>query len=383
MGAHSEGPDDPEGSVDPDQPDQSGDSGEPDDPIDWELARRVAVRTAKREPYTAPRWRGGLAEGFAECTERAEELVAEFTGLRSLSGPARGRVTDRVGWIDANLASFQRLLKPLTTKLGSGSEGMLAPITRRVAGAELGVMLGWMSTRVLGQYDLLIIEDDKPEDQDIVYYVAPNVLALENRYAFDPGQFRLWLALHEVTHRAQFTGVDWMRPHFIGLVESVLDSVEPDPKRIAAAVRRVVEARRRGEDPLAAGGLMALFASEEQVETLEQLAGLMSLLEGHGDVIMDRAGEGLVPSAPRFGRVMRRRRQSVRGFAKVFQRLVGLDAKIKQYAEGEHFIESVEAVGGTALLDRVWEGPENVPGLAEIRNPHDWVSRVGVTEAAA
>ncbi|MXV99649.1 MAG: hypothetical protein F4Z90_13085 [Acidimicrobiaceae bacterium] len=380
MGAHAEGSVELEGAVDVDGPNDPGDL---DDPIDWDLARRVAVRTARREPYTAPRWRDGLAEDFADCTQRAEGLVADFTGLRSLSGPARGRVTDRVGWIDANLASFQRLLKPLAAKLGTGSDGMLAPITRRVAGAELGVMLGWMSTRVLGQYDLLIIEDDKPEDQDIVYYVAPNVLSLENKYAFDPAEFRLWLALHEVTHRAQFTGVDWMRPHFIGLVESVLDSVDPDPKRIAAAVRRVVEARRRGEDPLAAGGIMALFASEAQVETLEQLAGLMSLLEGHGDVTMDRAGKGLVPSAPRFGRVMRRRRESVRGFAKVFQRVIGLDAKIKQYAEGEHFISSVEEAGGTALLDRVWEGPTNVPGIAEIRNPRDWVSRMSVTEAAA
>ena len=380
MDAHAEGSVELEGAVDLDGPDVDGVS---DDPIDWDLARRVAVRTARREPYTAPRWRDGLAEDFADCTQRAEGLVAEYTGLQSLSGPARGRVTDRVGWIDANLASFQRLLKPLAAKLGTGSDGMLAPITRRVAGAELGVMLGWMSTRVLGQYDLLIIEDDKPEDQDIVYYVAPNVVSLENKYAFDPAEFRLWLALHEVTHRAQFTGVDWMRPHFIGLVESVLDSVDPDPKRIAAAVRRVVEARRRGEDPLAAGGIMALFASEAQVETLEQLAGLMSLLEGHGDVTMDRAGKGLIPSAPRFGRVMRRRRESVRGFAKVFQRVIGLDAKIKQYAEGEHFIESVESVGGTALLDRVWEGPGNVPGIAEIRNPRDWVRRMSVTEAAA
>ena len=410
MGAHAEGPGDAEDSVHPSDsgvladigvppvpavPADSGgppdlldsdnpaDPGELDDPIDWDLARRVAVRTARREPYAALRWRDGLEEDFADCTERAEELVAACTGLRSLSGPARGRVTDRVGWIDANLASFQRLLRPLAAKLGTDSDGMLAPVTRRVAGAELGVMLGWMSTRVLGQYDLLIIEDDKPEDQDIVYYVAPNVLSLENRYAFDPAQFRLWLAIHEVTHRAQFTGVDWMRPHFIGLVESVLDSVDPDPKRIAAAARRVVEARRRGEDPLAAGGLMALFASEAQVETLEQLSGLMSLLEGHGDVIMDRAGEGLVPSAPRFGRVMRRRRESVRGFAKVFQRLIGLDAKIKQYAEGEHFITSVEAAGGTALLDRVWERPENVPGIAEIRSPNDWVSRMSLAEAAA
>ena len=380
MDAHAEGSVELEGAVDLDGPDDPGDL---DDPIDWDLARRVAVRTARREPYTAPRWRDGLAEDFDDCTQRAEGLVAEFTGLRSLAGPARGRVTDRVGWIDANLASFQRLLKPLAAKLGTGSDGMLAPITRRVAGAELGVMLGWMSTRVLGQYDLLIIEDEKPEDQDIVYYVAPNVLSLENKYAFDPAEFRLWLALHEVTHRAQFTGVEWMRPHFIGLVESVLDSVDPDPKRIAAAVRRVVEARRRGEDPLAAGGIMALFASEAQVETLEQLAGLMSLLEGHGDVTMDRAGKGLVPSAPRFGRVMRRRRESVRGFAKVFQRVIGLDAKIKQYAEGEHFISSVEEVGGAALLDRVWESPGNVPGIAEIRSPSDWVSRMSVTEAAA
>ena len=364
MGARAEGP------------------GESADPIDWDLARQVALRTARREPYTAPLWRDGLAEDFAESTERAEKLVAECTGLRSLSGPARGRVTDRAGWIDANLASFQRLLRPLVDKLG-GADGRLAPVTRRVSGAELGVMLGWMSTRVLGQYDLLVIEDEKPEDQDIVYYVAPNVVALENRYAFDPAQFRLWLALHEVTHRAQFTGVEWMRPHFIGLVESVLDSVEPDPKRIAAALRRVMEARRRGEDPLAAGGVMALFASEAQIETLDQLAGLMSLLEGHGDVTMDRAGDGLVPSAPRFGRVMRRRRESVRGFAKVFQRLIGLDAKIKQYAEGEHFISSVEAAGGTALFDRVWEGPENVPGIAEIRSPDDWVARMAVTEAAA
>ena len=358
---------------------ESDGSAEPDDasdPIDWDLARRVALRTARREPYTGPRWRDGLAEDFAECTEQAEELVAECTGLRSAAGPARGRVTDRVGWIDANLASFQRLLRPLTAKLGASPDGVMAPITRRVAGAELGVMLGWMSTRVLGQYDLLVIEDEKPEEQDIVYYVAPNVVSLENRYAFDSGQFRLWLALHEVTHRAQFTGVDWMRAHFIGLVESVLDSVEPEPKRLAEAARRVLEARRNGEDPLASGGVMALFASEAQVETLERLAGLMSLLEGHGDVIMDRAGDGLVPSAPRFGRVMRNRRKSARGFNRVFQRLIGLDAKIKQYAEGERFIEAVEEAGGPVLLDRVWEGPENVPGIAEIRSPDEWIARM-------
>ena len=353
------------------------------DPVDWDMARRVAMRTARREPYASPRHRDGIEDDFARFTQQAEELVGNCTGLRSLSGPARGRVTDRVGWIDANLASFRRLLRPVIDKLGSASDGPLAPVTRALAGAELGAMLGWMSTRVLGQYDLLIIEDDRPEEQDIVYYVAPNVLSLEHRYAFDPAQFRLWLALHEVTHRAQFTGIEWMRPHFLGLVESTLDSVDPDPKRIAAAVRRMVEARRNGEDPLATGGVMGLFASEAQRETLDQLAGLMSLLEGHGDVTMDRAGEGLIPSAGRFARVMRRRRESVRGFAKVFQRVVGLDAKIKQYAEGERFIETVEAVGGPALLDKAWQSPENLPGIAEIRAPQHWVARMAQPEMAA
>ncbi len=363
----------------------NGDEAQAADPIDWELARAVAVRTAGNDPYSSPRHRLGLEDDFAEFTPRAERLVEECTGLKSLAGEARGKVTDRVGWIDANLASFQRLLRPLTSKLASASNGLLSPLTRRVAGAELGVMLGWMSTRVLGQYDLLIIEDDQPEEQDIVYYVAPNVLSLEHRYAFDPSQFRLWLALHEVTHRAQFTGVEWMRPHFLGLVESTLDAVEPDPERIAAALRRFMQARREGVDPLSAGGLMALFASDAQFRTLQQLSGLMSLLEGHGDVTMDRAGEGLIPSAPRFGRIMRHRRESVRGFAKVFQRVIGLDAKIKQYAQGERFIEIVESSGGTALLDRVWEAPEHLPDIDEIREPQTWVARMttSTTTAAA
>ena len=133
---------------------------------------------------------------------------------------------------------------------------------------------------------------------------------------------------------------------------------------------------------MADGGLMVLFASESQRETINQVAGLMSLLEGHGDVTMDRAGEGLVPSAERFGRVLRQRRQSARGFAKIFQRVAGLDAKIKQYAQGERFIELVEGAGGTQLLERAWEDPENLPSIAEIREPELWITRLAPEVAA-
>ena len=281
-------------------------------------------------------------------------------------------------------AARRRSQPPITTKLAEKMDGGPGPrIGGKVAGAELGMMLGWMSTRVLGQYDLLVIEEENPDDQDIVYYVAPNVLALERRYAFPPQEFRLWLALHEVTHRAQFTGVPWMREHFLGLVESTMDSVDPDPQRVLAAFQRLIEARRRGEDPLDQGGIMALFASEEQLAVIQQVAGLMSLLEGHGDVTMDRAGAGLVPSAERFSRVLRQRRQNASGFTKVFQRLAGLEAKLKQYAEGERFISRIEEHGGPEMLDRAWSAPENLPSIEEIRDPDLWIARVESDRPAA
>jgi putative hydrolase len=174
-----------------------------------------------------------------------------------------------------------------------------------------------------------------------------------------------------------------MREHFLGLVNSTVDSVDPDPKRFLAAAQRLLEARKRGEDPMDQGGMMALFASEEQLEVINEVAGLMSLLEGHGDITMDRAGKDLIPSQERFARVLRNRRQGASGFTKVFQKLAGLEAKMKQYAEGERFIQSVEGHGGTELLDKAWAEPANVPSITEIRDPSQWIERVGASAPAA
>ncbi|MBV9934578.1 MAG: zinc-dependent metalloprotease [Actinobacteria bacterium] len=353
------------------------------DPIAWDLAERVAVRVAGREPFADSYHYASLQPDFDELTAEAEELVAAETGLRSLAGPARARVTDRAGWVRANIASFQRLLRPVTDKLGSRLAGAPIAPMRALAGAELGTLLGWMSTRVLGQYDLLLVEDEKPEEQDIVYYVGPNVLALEKRFAFPPREFRLWLALHEVTHRAQFTGIPWMRDHFRSLVEGTLQSVDPDPKRLLDALRRAVDELRAGRNPLDEGGLIALLASPEQHAVLLKVQGLMSLLEGHGDVTMDRAGAARIPSAERFSRVLRDRRNNTNGVARLVQKLVGLEAKLKQYEMGERFIEAVEADGGTALLEQAWRGPEWLPTLAEIREPDVWMARVREAAPAA
>ncbi|HEY6533094.1 MAG TPA: zinc-dependent metalloprotease [Acidimicrobiales bacterium] len=352
--------------------------------VDWTFAEKVAVRAAGREPFAESYHVDSLQPDFDRLTAQAEALVEAETGLRSLAGPARARVTDRTGWIQANLSSFQRLLRPLLEKFDDRvSTGLAAPLTTRLAGAELGMVLGWMSGRVLGQYDLLVIEEEDPADQDLVYYVGPNVLALEKQHAFPPEEFRLWLALHEVTHRAQFTGVPWLRPHFIGLVHETLGAMEPDPKRLVDAVNRLAESIRAGRNPLADGGLVNLIAGPEQRAVLDKVSGMMSLLEGHGDVTMDRAGEGLVPSAERFGRVLRQRRESARGLNRLVQQLIGLEAKLSQYAEGEAFIAAVERAGGQRLLNRAWEEPGNLPSLLEIREPHRWIERMGAALPAA
>ncbi|MGH9063414.1 MAG: zinc-dependent metalloprotease [Acidimicrobiales bacterium] len=345
--------------------------------VSWDLAERVAARVAGRVPLAESYHYASLQPDFEELTAKAEGLVAEATGLRSLAGPARARVTDRAGWVSANVASFQRLLRPITDKVGSRlAASPVAPISRAVAGAQMGTILGWMSTRVLGQYDLLLVEDDRPEDQDIVYYVGPNVIGLEKRFAFPPRQFRLWLALHEVTHRAQFTGIPWMAGHFKSLVADGLGSLDPDPKQFLTALERAMEQVRRGRNPLA-DGLVNLIAGPEQLAVLDKVQGLMCLLEGHGDVTMDRAGAAEIPSAGRFSRVLRDRRHSVSGPARLLQQVMGLEAKLRQYEDGEAFIAAVERAGGPALLDRAWEAPERLPTLGEIRDPGAWMARIG------
>ena len=352
------------------------------DAIGWDLAARVGVglanRAGGRDVAAPPSTPQALADDFAELTAEAEGLVAEATGLVSLSGPARARVTDRAGWVRANLASFRRMLAPLTDRLGERmpKSAAAASATRAVTGVEVGTLLGWMSTRVLGQYDLLLVDDDTAGEQDLVYYVGPNIVALEHRYGFPPREFRLWLALHEVTHRAQFTGIPWLRGHFLSLVESSLGSIEPDPKRFVSALRRAVDEVRAGRNPLDEGGLVALLATAEQQELLGRIGGMMSLLEGHGDVTMDRAAADRIPSAPRFGRVLHQRRAQQSAPARLVQKVVGLDAKLKQYEQGERFIEAVEAEGGPGYLARAWEAPEHLPTLAEIRDPAAWMRRI-------
>jgi coenzyme F420 biosynthesis associated uncharacterized protein len=236
-----------------------------------------------------------------------------------------------------------------------------------------------MSARVLGQYDLLLAEESNPEAQDLVYVVGTNVLLLEQRFGFPPEEFRMWLALHECTHRAQFTGIPWMRDHFVALVHEALDAFDPDPHRFLTALRRAASGDRT--KLMADGGLLALLATPEQLAHMQRIGGLMSLLEGHGDVTMNRAAREAVPSAARFARVLAERRRTQPTHTRIAHRLLGLEAKMAQYEQGETFIAAIELALGPSAIERCWAGPEFLPDLGEIRDPQRWLGRVTVPSA--
>jgi len=347
------------------------------DPVDWATARTVARIVAGRDPLVSSYLGASLDADFGALTVVAEELVAAHTGLHP-PGHVRAVVLDRREWVDSNLASMRNLLDPLMQRFGEKmAHNPFAPVGRRIAATEMGALLGYVAQRVLGQYDLLV-PDDRGE---AVYYVGANVLGLEKRFAFRPRDFRLWIAIHEVTHRAQFVGVPWMREYFLSLVRQVFELVDPDPRTLARALSNAVEAIRRGENPLDEGGLVSLIATEEQRGVLGQVQALMSLLEGHGNVVMTDLGRRHVAGEERMARVLHQRRQS-NGIGQQIQKLLGLEQKMRQYEVGEKFVRGVLDLGGPRAIDHAWVAPENLPLLDELDDPAAWLTRVQKLHAA-
>ena len=342
------------------------------EPVDWATARRVARFVARGDALADSYLGASLREDFVELTAQAEVVVSDFTGLRTPDNVTVD-VVDRRGWVDANIVSMRRLLEPLMDRVGARlARSPFAPVGRHLAATEMGALIGYLSQRVLGQYDLLVPDDSSG---DTVYYVGPNILALEKRFAFRPRDFRLWIAIHEVTHRAQFAGVPWMRDYFLSLVHQAFDVVDPDPSVLLRAVTRALEEVRRGRNPLDDGGIVGLFATPEQRAVLARVQALMSFLEGHGNVVMTELGHRYVAGEERMARVLHHRRQAG-GVTGQLHKLLGLEQKMKQYEVGERFINGVVDIVGFGALDAVWTGPENLPALDELDDPRAWVTRV-------
>ena len=228
-------------------------------------------------------------------------LVAAETGLEAPGTPDVA-VVSRVEWVENNIASFSQLMAPITDRLGEQKT-----VGRGAAGklmqAELGALLGFLSRRVLGQYELVLPTSDG-SDGDTVMFVGANILAMERRFEFRPAEFRFWVALHESTHRLQFQGVPWLRSYFLGLVEELVNASQPEPGRMARLTEEVREAAAHGRPLVDEQGLFGLLASPTQREVIGKVQALMSLLEGHGHVVMDRIGERELVSQARMSRIL-------------------------------------------------------------------------------
>ena len=340
--------------------------------IHWPLAVRVAGRMAGHYPLEDTYHQTLFARRAPELVERAAELVSTETGLPWVGSPEVGVVT-RKEWAEANLRAFGVLLEPAEEKLSERRTSRLGKrLTSRLMGAEVGALVGVLSRRVLGQYELVL--PSRNGGGDSIMFVGANVLSLERQHEFRPSEFRFWVALHECTHRLQFTGVPWMRDHFMGLVSRLVDASVPEPGRVQRLGGELREAARRGRPVLDEAGLLGLFASPGQRRMIDEMQALMSLLEGHGHVIMDRIGARVLVAQERMSRLLKMRRKDPRMSA--FLRLTGLEMKMKQYEMGERFIHAVERQAGFEAIDRAWEGPEHLPTLDEIKRPELWLARV-------
>lgn len=336
---------------------------------------RLSDRVAGTYPLAETYHSRQLADEMERVTLDVSEIVPLATGL-SLPGTPHTVVIHRSEWMDRNVATFSHLTEPARRKLKermaeSGRTQAAAAIAERVMAAETRAVLSLLARRVLGQYELVL---PTGEPGDMVAYVGPNILQMERTHQFKPQEFRYWVALHELTHRAQFQGIPWMRDYFMGLVTELVESARPEPGALGRVLEEISSRRATGQPVLDERGLLGLFGSPEQNAIVDKVQALMSLLEGHGHVVMDRVGADRLKSQDRMSRVLKGRRQDKRTAA--FFRLTGLEMKMKQYKQGERFVLGVERESGWDTLSIAFRGASSLPDLHEIENPSQWLQRV-------
>jgi coenzyme F420 biosynthesis associated uncharacterized protein len=357
--------------------------------VDWQLAVATGTRLVPPGPRVSLEDAVATVEDLRTRASVADRHVAEITGLDTATGSATTVVVDRPDWIRANVESFKAVAEPLLDAVlergGTRPSGIVAAVGSRAAGIEVGGLLGYLATRVLGQFELLgpppgavgaIAADGSPAGR--LSLVAPNIVATERLLGVDPGDFRLWVCLHEVTHRTQFASAPWLHGHVQSLLREFVLASELDTAALLGRLRQAAggiadAARGRGGSELS---LVELMQTPQQRAVLDRLTGLMSLLEGHADVVMDAVGPEVVPSVALIRERFNRRRHSAGSLERMIRRLLGVEMKMRQYAEGARFVRAVVDEIGMPGLNTVWTSPDRLPTGAEIRDPQRWLGRV-------
>jgi coenzyme F420 biosynthesis associated uncharacterized protein len=371
--------------------------------IDWNVATSTGTRWVRPgPPVTLAEARRVVAE-LRQLAAEVSDPVRELTGLPGAEDDGVVAVVDRPGWIRANVDGFRVVLDPLVQQLaekgGTPPGGsVISAVGSRVTGMQAGLILAYLAGRVLGQYELFLPPDPEADSRDApagrLTLVAPNIVMVERELGVDPSDFRRWVCLHEETHRTQFTSVAWLRPYVQQQMTEFLLASDLDPASILDRLRGAADAvagavRGQGDraqgDPddesdggavRGGGSLIEAIQSPRQREILERLTSVMTLVEGHGDYVMDAVGPSVVPSVAQIRAKFSARRGSAGRIEQALRRILGIDLKMKQYEQGSRFVKSVVEQGGMATFNKVWTSPETLPTLDEIADPTAWLERV-------
>ena len=380
--------------------------------IDWDTAISTGVRFARQGPQVSLTDARAVVAELRGLTTVVQQPVREVTGLTSQGSVGPVAVVDRPGWIRANVSGFQVVLEPLAEKLAQRGNPvpvagpLISSVGARVTGAQAGLILAYLSSRVLGQYELFLPpgEADAPASGGNGAYgasggaaangsaangtapgvgvgrltlVAPNIVSVERELGVNPHDFRRWVCLHEETHRVQFTSVPWLRGYVQGMMTEFLLASDLDASaivdRLRTAAGAVAEAVRGGDGE----SLMEAMQTPAQRELLDKLTNVMTLVEGHGDYVMDAVGPRVVPSVAEIREKFSARRGSAGRMEQILRRILGIDLKMKQYEQGSKFVAAVVAEAGMSGFNRVWTSPETLPTRTELAKPSDWLARVG------
>jgi coenzyme F420 biosynthesis associated uncharacterized protein len=353
--------------------------------IDWNVATATGVRWVRPGPQVSLSEARAVVAELRQLAEEVAEPVRELTGLPGAPDDGIVAVVDRPGWIRANVDGFRVVFDPLVQKMaerGAAPGGsVISAVGSRVTGMQAGLILAYLAGRVLGQYELFLPPDPDATGQDApagrLTLVAPNIVMIERELGVDPSDFRRWVCLHEETHRTQFTSVAWLRPYVQQQMTEFLLASDLDPASILSRLRAAADA------VTGSGSLIEAIQSPRQREILERLTSVMTLVEGHGDYVMDAVGPSVVPSVAQIRAKFSSRRGTAGPMEQALRRILGIDLKMKQYEQGSRFVKTVVEQAGMETFNKVWTSPETLPTPAEIAEPLEWLERVDGGHAAA
>jgi coenzyme F420 biosynthesis associated uncharacterized protein len=343
--------------------------------VDWDLAAATARRLRRGGPQVSYAEAAAVVDDLRRLTDEAAQHVADYTGLRPQVAYPPVRVVDRGDWAGVNIAGLREVITPLVGQLAGDkpiAPGVAGTITARVTGVQAGTVLAYLSGKVLGQYEVFTGEPGQ------LLLVAPNIVEAERKLQAKPRDFRLWVCLHEVTHRTQFTAVPWLRGHFMREVKAFVDASRADgapplADRLRDGMAALADAVR---DPESRASVLDMVQTPAQRAVLNRLTAVMTLLEGHAEFVMDGVGPDVVPSVAEIREKFNRRRQAANPLEKMLRRLLGVEVKLRQYAEGRSFVHAVVERVGMAGFNKVYESPDTLPRLEEVTDPPAWVTRV-------